>query len=60
MQSRKVGLDDVRPNDGNAAIAVCGIAKTMPLDSKGQQRLRAAIRRWAQAVRDTGHYVPEE
>lgn len=33
---------------------------TMPIDDKEQQRLRATIRRWAKALRDAGHNVPEE
>ena len=32
---------------------------TMPLDDKAQRSLRATIRRWARAVRDAGHKVPE-
>ncbi|MEO9038943.1 MAG: DUF6036 family nucleotidyltransferase [Gallionella sp.] len=36
------------------------LVPTMPLDDKEQQTLRATIRRWAKAVRDAGHNVPEE
>jgi hypothetical protein len=31
----------------------------MPLDDNRQRRLRATIRRWARAVRDAGHDLPE-
>jgi len=33
---------------------------TMPVDDKKQRTLRATIRRWAKALRDAGHNVPEE
>jgi hypothetical protein len=36
------------------------LVPTMPLDDKEQRALRATIRRWAKAVRDAGHEVPEE
>lgn len=32
----------------------------MPIDEKEQRTLRATIRRWAKAVRDAGHNVPED
>lgn len=32
----------------------------MPLDHDGQRRLRASIRRWAKALREAGHEIPEE
>lgn len=35
-------------------------ASTMPLDHKEQRTLRATMRRWAKAVRDAGHNIPEE
>ena len=38
---------------------VLKLVPTMPLDGKKQRTLRATIRRWAKAVRDTGHDVPE-
>lgn len=31
----------------------------MPLDDKAQKALRATIRRWAKALRDAGHKIPE-
>jgi len=39
---------------------VLSVVPTMPLDDKEQRSLRATIRRWAKAVRDAGHNVPEE
>lgn len=36
------------------------VVPTMPIDDKKQRTLRATIRRWAKAVRDAGHNVPEE
>ena len=33
---------------------------TMPIDNNEQRTLRATIRRWAKALRDAGHNVPEE
>jgi hypothetical protein len=39
---------------------VLQLVPTMPLDDKEQRALRATIRRWAKAVRDAGHDVPEE
>ena len=36
------------------------VVPTMPIDDKMQRTLRATIRRWAKAVRDAGHNVPEE
>lgn len=38
---------------------VLTLAPTMPLDDKALRSLRATIRRWANAVRDAGHPVPE-
>lgn len=35
------------------------VSPTMPLDDREQRALRATIRRWAKAVRDAGHKVPE-
>lgn len=35
------------------------LVPTMPLDDKEQRALRATIRRWAKAVRDAGHDLPE-
>jgi len=32
----------------------------MPLDDGVQRMLRATIRRWAKALRDAGHNIPEE
>lgn len=32
----------------------------MPLEADGQRRLRATIRRWAKALRDAGHEIPDE
>lgn len=39
---------------------VLKMVPTMPVDDKAQRTLRATIRRWAKAVRDAGHDVPEE
>lgn len=39
---------------------VLKLVPTMPLDDAEQRTLRATIRRWAKAVRDAGHRVPEE
>jgi len=36
------------------------LASTMPLDDGVQRRLRATIRRWAKALRDGGHEIPQE
>jgi hypothetical protein len=36
------------------------IVPTMPIDDQAQRTLRATIRRWAQAVRDAGHKLPDE
>lgn len=41
-------------------LQVLNIAPNMPLDAKEQRALIATIRRWAKAVRDAGHKVPEE
>lgn len=38
---------------------VLEFAPFMPLDNKQQRALRATIRRWAKAVRDAGHDLPE-
>lgn len=39
---------------------VLKMVPTMPIDSKEQRTLSATIRRWAKAVRDTGHDIPED
>ena len=39
---------------------VLSLVPTMPVDDKEQRTLRATIRRWAKALRDAGHNVPEE
>jgi len=39
---------------------VLNLVWTMPGDDKERRTLRATIRRWAKAVRDAGHNVPEE
>lgn len=39
---------------------VLSLVPTMPIDEKVQRTLRATIRRWAKALRDAGHNVPEE
>ena len=39
---------------------VLSLVPFMPIDEKEQRMLRATIRRWAKAVRDAGHNVPEE
>lgn len=39
-----------------AALALTG---EMPLDEATHRRLRATIRRWAQAARDAGHALPD-
>jgi hypothetical protein len=36
------------------------LVPTMPLDDEVQRTLRATIRRWAKALRDTDHPIPEE
>lgn len=38
---------------------VLELVPLMPLDSLQQRALRATIRRWAKAVRDSGHDLPE-
>lgn len=38
---------------------VLQLVPTMPLDDKEQRTLRATIRRWAKAVRNPGHDVPD-
>ena len=38
---------------------VLELVPLMPVDDKEQRTLRATIRRWAKAVRDAGHNVPE-
>lgn len=43
-----------------APAQVLKVAETMPGDDKEKRTLRATIRRWAKAVRDAGHNVPEE
>jgi hypothetical protein len=44
----------VRPAQALALIAA------MPLDTGQQRSLRATVRRWAKALRDAGHAVPED
>jgi len=39
---------------------VLKLVPNMPIDDKAQRTLRATIRRWAKAVRGTGHNVPTE
>jgi hypothetical protein len=39
--------------------SVLALVPSMPLNAKQQRELRATIRRWAQAVRDAGHDIPE-
>jgi hypothetical protein len=39
--------------------AVLALTGDMPLDDAAHRRLRSTIRRWAQAVRDAGHALPE-
>lgn len=36
------------------------LVPTMPLDDRAQRTLRATIRRWAKAVHDAGHNIPDE
>jgi hypothetical protein len=36
------------------------LVASMPLDAGQQRSLRATIRRWANALRDTGHAIPKE
>ena len=36
-----------------------GQVAAMPLDDAQQRRLRAAIRRWVNALRDAGHAIPD-
>lgn len=43
-----------------APAQVLELVPTMPIDDKAQRTLRATIRRWAKAVRDAGHPVPDE
>lgn len=38
---------------------VLGLVPLMPLDNPQQRALRATIRRWAKAVRDSGYDLPE-
>lgn len=38
---------------------VLALVATMPIEERRQRTLRATIRRWAQAVRDAGHDVPD-
>ncbi len=38
---------------------VLELVPIMPIDEKEQRTLRATIRRWAKAVRDAGHDLPE-
>lgn len=37
-----------------------GVVQHMPLDASEQRRLRATIRRWAKALREAGHPIPDE
>lgn len=39
---------------------VLELVPIMPLDEKEQRMLRATIRRWAKAVREAGHNIPED
>jgi len=41
-------------------VQVLELVPIMPVDDKEQRTLRATIRRWAKAVRDAGHNIPEE
>lgn len=43
-----------------APARVLALVSTMPGDEKVQRTLRATIRRWAKAVREAGHDLPEE
>lgn len=43
-----------------APARVLKLVPTMSVDDKEQRTLRATIRRWAKAVRNTGHHVPED
>ena len=43
-----------------APVQVLELVSLMPIDDKQQRTLRATIRRWARAVREAGHHVPEE
>lgn len=38
---------------------VLDLVPGMPLEDKAMTSLRATIRRWAKAVRDAGHDVPQ-
>ncbi|WP_399685035.1 DUF6036 family nucleotidyltransferase [Xenophilus sp.] len=38
---------------------VLQLVQAMPLDDQAQRSLRATIRRWARAVREAGHDIPE-
>lgn len=42
-----------------APAQALALVPTMPIDETEQRTLRATIRRWAKAVRDAGHNVPE-
>ena len=42
-----------------APARVLELVPLMPLDDKQQRTLRATIRRWAKAVREAGHDLPE-
>ena len=39
---------------------VLELVPCMPMVNSEKRRLRASIRRWAKALRDAGHLVPEE
>ncbi|WP_137895109.1 DUF6036 family nucleotidyltransferase [Ramlibacter sp. 2FC] len=38
---------------------VLALVPTMPIDDQSRRRLRAAIRRWAKALREAGHDIPD-
>jgi hypothetical protein len=40
--------------------SVLQLVAMMPIDGNGQRALRATIRRWAKAVRDAGHSLPDD
>lgn len=43
-----------------APAGVIPLVASMPLDELAQRRLRAAVRRWAKALRDAGHDIPQD
>jgi hypothetical protein len=46
--------DYVRPVD------LLGLVEHMPIEEKGQRRLRSAIGGWVKVVRERGHQLPED